>query len=111
MGAVGTVSAALAVMAGAPAAEVVLGLAGPLLAGSVTWWLVRRTLLRAPERMTDVMLKAFAAKMVFFGAYVVVVLRGLPLSATAFAVSFTVYFVGVYVIEALCLQRLFVGTR
>jgi hypothetical protein len=111
MGMAGVVSALVAVSAGAPPVEVALGLAGPLLAGCVTWWLVRRTLLRAPEQLTNVMLKAFAAKMVFFGAYVVVVMRGVPLSATAFVVSFTVSFVGVYVIEALFLQRLFVGAR
>lgn len=104
-------SAFVAVLAGAPGPEVVWGMAGPLAAGSVTWVLVTRTLQTAPDQLTNVMMKAFAGKMLFFGAYVVAVLRGLPLSATSFAVSFTVYFVGVYVIEALFLQRLFVGTR
>lgn len=104
-------SAAIAILAGAPAAEVLWGMAGPLLAASVSWVLVQRTFQAAPERVTSVMLKAFAGKMLFFGAFVVTMLRGLALSGTPFVVSFTAYFIGVYVMEALFLQRLFVGTR
>jgi len=49
--------------------------------------------------------------MLFFAAYVVAMLGGLALAARPFAVSFTGFFIGVYALEALFLQRLFVGTR
>jgi len=104
-------SAAVAILLGAPAPEVLWGMVGPLAAASVTWVLVQRAFQASPEHVTGVMLKAFAGKMLFFGAFVVTMLRGLALSATPFAVSFTAYFIGVYVIEAVFFQRLFVGTR
>jgi hypothetical protein len=107
----GVGSALLVVAAGAPAAEVFWGLAGPLGAAAVSWLLVQRTFKASPERVTSVMMKAFAGKMLFFAAFVVMMLRGLALSATPFAVSFTVYFIGIYAMEALFLQRLFAGTR
>ncbi len=104
-------SAAVVILAGAPAAEVLWGMAGPLGAAMVTWVLVRKTFQSAPEQVTNVMLKAFAGKMLFFAAFVVMMLRGLALSGTPFAVSFTAYFIGVYAMEAVFFQRLFVGTR
>ena len=111
MSSASAVLAGVAIDAGAPAPEVLWGMAGPLGAAMTTWVLVLRTLRTAPDRLTNVMLKAFAGKTVFFGAYVVAMLRGLMLAATPFAVSFTTFFIGVYVIEALCLQRLVIGTR
>ena len=104
-------SAAVAIIAGAPVAEVLSGMAGPLAAASVTWVLVQRTFQASPEQVTSVMLKSFAGKMLFFGVYVVMMLRGFALAATPFSVSFTAFFIAVYAMEALFLQRLFVGTR
>lgn len=106
----GAGSAIVAVLAGAPPSEVVWGMAGPLVSACATWLLVTRTLRRAPDALTGVMMKAFAGKMLFFGAYVLAVPRGLTLDLTPFAVAFTVCFVAVYAMEALFLQRLFVGT-
>ena len=55
------------------------------------------------------MIGAFGAKLVFFGAYVTVMLKGLSLSPLPFVLSFTAYFIGLHLCEALCLQRLFAG--
>jgi hypothetical protein len=104
-------SAAVAIAIGAPAVEVLWGMAGPLGAASVTWVLVQRTFQESPERVTGVMMKAFAGKMLFFGAYVVTMLAGLTLAPRPFSVSFTAFFIGVYAMEALFLQRLFASTR
>jgi hypothetical protein len=104
-------SAAVAIGTGAPAAEVLWGMAGPLGAASVTWVLVQRTFRASPEQVTGVMMKAFAGKMLFFAVYVVAMLGGLALAARPFAVSFAGFFIGVYTIEALFLQRLFARTR
>lgn len=94
-------------LGGAPAAEVTWGLAGPLLAACVTWVVVARTVRTAPAGLTGVMIKAFAAKMLFFAAYVAMALRGAELRPTPFVVSFTAFFIGLHVMEALLLQRLF----
>jgi hypothetical protein len=45
--------------------------------------------------------------MVFFGAYVAVMLAVLRLRPIPFVLSFTGYFIGLYLMEALYLRRLF----
>ena len=52
------------------------------------------------------MIAGFAGKMVFFGAYVAVVIKGLSQPAVPFVVSFTGSFIALHVIEALALRRL-----
>ena len=87
--------------------ELLLGMLAPLLVAVVTWELVARTYRRNRERLTGLMITAFAAKMVFFGAYVSVMLLGLSLRPVPFVVSFTAYFIGLHVTEALYLRQLF----
>ena len=73
-----------------------------------TWVMVERTFTGShPERLTALMIQAFAAKMVFFGIYVVVMFKAVSLRQMPFVVSFTSYFIALHVIEALCMQRLF----
>jgi hypothetical protein len=107
---VGSWLAATAVRADANP-EALLGMAGPLVAACASWVAVERMQAAAPERVMSVMLTAFMAKMVFFGVYVVGMLRGLELRRTPFVVSFTVYFIALYAMEALFLKRLFESDR
>jgi len=108
----GAVASCAAVAVAAPGEshpELVFGMLGPLASALVTWVVVRRTHRSAPERMTGVMMAGFAARMVFFGAYVVVMLRVLDLSAIPFVISFSGYFIALYATEALFLKRLLDG--
>lgn len=92
----------------APARTAVLfGLAGPLAVSVTTWLVTARTYRRNPRALTGLMIAGFAGKLVFFGVYVAVVIRGLSQPAVPFVVSFTGYFVALHVIEALALRRLF----
>ena len=50
--------------------ELAFGIAAPLVAAVVSWRVVERTFARAPERVTSVLIVAFAAKMMGFGIYV-----------------------------------------
>ncbi len=50
--------------------EVWLGMFAPLIVVSVTWVLTERVYKTRPERLTSVMISAFAGKLVVFGAYV-----------------------------------------
>jgi hypothetical protein len=52
---------------------------------------------------------AFAGKLVFFGAYVALTLRLLPVRPVPFLASFTSYFIALYLLEALFMRRLFAG--
>ena len=93
-------------------AEVLLGMAAPLAVAVVTWVLIERTYRRDPERVTGLMVAGFAGKMVFFGAYVAVMLKGLALHPIPFIASFTGYFIALQLMEALALRRLFTsGSR
>lgn len=83
------------------------GMAGPLAVAVVSWLLMVRTHRRNPAALTGLMMAGFVGKMVFFGAYVAVVIKGLSLPAVPFALSFTGSFIALHLIEALALRRLF----
>jgi len=91
--------------------ETFTGMLGPLLVAVASWAMVEQTFRRDPARLTGVMVTAFAGKMVFFGAYVAVMLLGLSMQTLPFVVSFTAYFIGLHLFEALCLRRLFGDSR
>ena len=86
---------------------VLAGVLGPLVAVVATWVLVSRTFRRDPARVTGVMLGAFFAKVVFFAAYVIVMIKVLSVESTPFVVSFAASFVTLYAVEAIMFARLF----
>jgi len=90
--------------------EVLYGMLGPLAMVIGSWILMERAYRRNPQRLTAVMVAAFAGKLVFFGAYVAVMLRVLSLGPRTFVASFTSYFIALYLIEALYLRRLLAGS-
>jgi hypothetical protein len=89
--------------------EVLFGMLGPLVSACGTWMAIRVAHRAGPARLTAVMVAGFALKMVFFGAYVAVMLRWLDLRAVPFVLSFTGYFIALYGMEALFLRRLTVA--
>jgi hypothetical protein len=87
--------------------EALLGMLGPLGVACGTWVLMERAYRRRPELLTSVMVGALVAKMVFFAAYVAIMIRVLAVRPVPFMASFTGFFIGLYAIEALYLRRLF----
>jgi hypothetical protein len=85
-----------------------LGMLGPLLVVSTTWALTERVYRSHPERLTSVMITAFAGKLIFFGAYVGLVIGVMGVQPVPFALSFAGYFIALHMTEALLLKRLFV---
>lgn len=85
---------------------VILGCVGPLLVAAASWVVAERTWRRDPERLTAVMMAAFAGKMVFFAAYVAFMLSVLSLPPPPFVVSFTLSFIALHLVEAFALKRL-----
>ena len=104
---VGAWLAAIALFGSRTAVDVLFGMLGPLAVVTISWVMAERTYRRHPEQLSSLMIAAFGAKMVFFGAYVAIALKVLSLRPIPFVVSFTGYFIGLYFIEALCLRRLF----
>ena len=89
------------------AIAILAGAIAPLVAAALSWLSIERAHRRNPASVTNVMLAGFAAKMVFFGGYVVVVLRVFGVRPMPFIASFTTCFIGSYLVEALLLKRLF----
>ena len=73
--------------------EVFFGMFGPLLVACATWVMAERTYRRDPKVLTGLMVAAFAFKLVFFGAYVAVMLRIVGLRLVPFSVGFSSYFI------------------
>src|SRR5262245_34794442 len=101
--------ALIATTGGAFLAEFTAGMAGPLAAVLVSWSLVARTHRTRPERVTHLLLSAFMAKAVFFGAYVVLMVRGLSLQPVPFALALGGYFIALYAMQAFSMRRLFMS--
>ncbi len=89
--------------------EVWIGMFAPLIVVGATWVLTERVYRTHPERLTSVMISAFAGKLVFFGAYVGLAIAVLDVKPVPFAASFTGYFIALHLVEALWLKRLFVA--
>ena len=85
------------------------GMIGPLAAAVATWTLVARAFRRSPASVTGVMLTAFMVKALFFAAYVVAMIKVVGLDPLVFMISFAVFFLGLYGVQAALLARLFRG--
>jgi hypothetical protein len=101
--------AAIAIAGRETGGGVVLGMVAPLAAAGVSWVLIERTFKRDPQQLTALMIGAFVAKMLFFGAYVALMLALVGVRPVPFVVSFTGYFIALYLTEALLMRRLFAG--
>jgi hypothetical protein len=86
--------------------ELFFGMAGPLVVVCASWIAAQRAHRTAPERVMAVMIVWFALKLVFFGAYVTVIVRVLSLRLEPFVIAFVSYFIALYAMQALFLRRL-----
>jgi hypothetical protein len=87
--------------------ELLWGMFGPLVSAVATWIVVVRAQRLWPERVIGTLVMLFAGKLIFFAAYMTTMLRGVGLRPAPFAAVFTTCFIGLYVMEALFLKRLF----
>jgi energy-converting hydrogenase Eha subunit C len=79
---------------------------GPLASALVSWIAMERQYLRSPAGMTSLLIKGFAAKMVFFAGYATVLLSSGLVQPIPFVISFMAYFISLHAIEAFGLRRL-----
>ena len=86
--------------------ELFLGMIGPLATSAATWVAIERTHRRTPAQVTGLMMGAMMAKLLFFGAYVVAVSRVPGIDLQAFGISFFVYFVALYIVQAFLIRDL-----
>jgi hypothetical protein len=86
--------------------EAAWGIAGPLTGAALSWVAYVRAHEAAPERLTRVMIAAFALKLIFFSVYVAAAMRLFELRPALFVVSFMSAFIALHAMEALSLRRL-----
>jgi hypothetical protein len=89
---------------------VTVGTLGPLMATVVSWLTIVRVHARSPGQVQAVMLRSFAAKVVFFGAFVTAAIAWLALGTRMFVVSFATQYIMLHFMEAFYLHRLFAGS-
>jgi hypothetical protein len=94
---------------GAFLVEFTAGMAAPLLVTIISWSLVERTYRTRPERVTQILLTGFMVKAIFFGAYVLLMVRLLSLRPAPFALSLGGSFIALYAIQAFSMRRLFLS--
>ena len=100
-------SVILSVLLGADSRlELWLGMLGPLVSAIVSWIAMERQHARHPVGMTRLMIKAFAAKMVFFAGYITALLSMGWVRPIPFVTSFIGYFIALHAMEAVGLRRL-----
>ena len=87
-----------------------LGMAAPLVAAVGSVIAIEQVHRKRPANLTGVMAAAFAAKMIFFGGYVALVVKMGWVQPTPFAITLTGYFLVLHVTEAIYLRRLFATT-
>jgi hypothetical protein len=90
--------------------DVLLGMVGPVVAVLWTRIAVERTYRRYPQGVTNLMIKAFGAKMVFFAAYISLILGARLVRPIPFVISFTLYFLALHISMAFSLRRLMAVT-
>ena len=83
-----------------------LGMLGPLASAVVSWIAMERRYARRPAALTGLLIRSFAAKMVFFAVYIGVLLKIGIVRPVPFVVSFMCYFVSLHGLEAFGLRRL-----
>ena len=86
--------------------ELWLGMLGPLVPVEVSWVAMRRQFIRRPEGLNALMIKAFAAKMIFFAGYITVLVSSGLVQLIPFVVSFACFFISLYICEAAGLHSL-----
>lgn len=97
---------AAAALAPESAAPAFLGMAAPLAVGLATIRLVERTVRSDVTRLTARMAAAFAVKLVFYAAYVAIVIGWLQVAPVPFTLSFALYFAALQVAEGLYFRTL-----
>jgi hypothetical protein len=105
-GAVGSWPLVLAATGGTYVVATAAGLAAPLVAAVVSWQAILRTHRVNPLRVQHVILHGFLLKLLFFASYLIVMLRLVGLPPAPFVLSFTGYFLALYVAQALLIRRL-----
>ena len=86
--------------------EAFWGTVGPLVSATASWVVYARTHRVSPVRLTKVMMIGVGLKLVFFSAYVAVMVRVFALRLEPFIASLVATFIALLAIEAVSVRRM-----
>ncbi len=91
--------------------EIFLGMIAPLVIGILSIVYIDDVQKKSPEKVTNVMLKTFAGKMIFYGAYFIYIFTFYTFTPIPFILSFAGYFITLHICEALFLKSIFINRQ
>jgi F0F1-type ATP synthase assembly protein I len=86
--------------------DIWLGMAGPLIATMISWIAMVRQYAKNNRGMTRLLIRAFAAKVVFFALYIIVILRSRCVRPIPFVICFAGFYLALHIMEAIGLSRM-----
>lgn len=89
------------------AKEIFLGMMAPLIVGIISILVLLAMHKKSPERVTNVLIKSFGIKMIFYGMYFIYIFTFYTFNPMPFILSFVGYFVTLHICEALFLRSIF----
>lgn len=89
------------------AKEIFLGMMAPLIVGIISILVLSAMHKKSPERVTNVLIKSFGIKMIFYGMYFIYIFTFYTFNPMPFILSFVGYFVTLHICEALFLRSIF----
>ena len=85
--------------------EIWLGMLGPMLASVVTWMVIGREKNLTQQKMLRCLIQAFVVKFLFFGAYVIVLVKTDQIRPGLFVCCFALFYIALHIAEAFELRR------
>ena len=84
--------------------ELCLGWILPVLAGTVTLYVIGSAAQKDPFLVTKILVKGFALKMVYYGATILVLFKLYSFEPIPFICSFSGFFLGLHLLEAVIIK-------
>jgi hypothetical protein len=85
--------------------EIWLGMLGPTLASALTWVALNRQMRQGPQKMLGCLIKAFMLKFMFFGVYIVALVKTNQVRPEPFVCCLAFFYIALHTTEAFELRR------
>ena len=86
--------------------ELFFGWFGPVVSGAVTIYFVQRESKKGLSLITKTLVIGFAIKMVFYGAYILILFKFYSFTPIPLMCSFASFFLGLHALEAVIIKRI-----
>jgi hypothetical protein len=85
--------------------EIWFGMLGPTLVSVLTWVALKRQMRQGPQKMLECLIKAFMLKFVFFGVYIVALVKTNQVRPEPFVCCLAFFYLALHTTEAFELRK------